>query len=153
MASSIVTQTILFIAVLAMATGLIFGIKAFVDNTQNSIKTQSDEFNNQIGTSFNIELVYFNNNTNETSVFIRNTGQTSIKIEQVDIYINGIRFPRNESNRTIEVLADTEVTDIGVWDPKEAIKIVAKMGLEENKKHTVVVTTPYSGRDSEYFSI
>jgi archaellum component FlaF (FlaF/FlaG flagellin family) len=151
--STIITHVILFIAVISIATGLLMGIKNFADQSESAFNTKKDDFNRQIGTDISIEVVHYNNETNQTSVFVRNTGQTIMKPAQIDVYIDGLRIPRNDTNRTIMVLSDTDTVDVGNWNPKEELKIVVKLWLNENKMHSVIVTTPYETTDTETFSV
>ena len=151
--STVITQVILFIAVLGIVSGLLVSIKNYTDKTEGAFSTKSNEYNQIIRTNIKIEVVQHNNFTNTTWVYVRNTGQTNMKPEQIDVYIDGVRFPRNNSNRTIEVLWDTEIEDVGIWNPKEELLIKAFMWLNENITHDVIITTPYEVRDSESFSI
>lgn len=151
-ASTVVTHMILFIAVLGIATGLLVGLKTFSDNAESSFKTQSDAFQNQIKTSIAIELVHYNNETETTKVYVKNTGETKHRLGEIDVYLNGERIPRNETNRTIGVLSDTERTEEGVWNKKEKILIEIYDALQEEETHEVIVTTPYEGRASETIS-
>lgn len=151
-ASTIVTHMILFIAVLGIASGLLVGLKNFSDNAQSSFNQKSDEFNKQIRTSFEIEVVSYDNNTETTSVYVRNTGETTLKPGTIDIYIDGTRFPRNTTNRTIKVLEDTEQVNPGLWDEAEKLLIKANKKLEDDMTHEVIVTSPYQGRAKKEFS-
>lgn len=152
-ASTAVTQMIMFIAALGIATGLLMGIKAFSDTAEGSFKTQSDGFNNQIKTSIKIELISHDDTEDITSIYAVNRGQTSIKLDDIDVYINGIRFPRSTDNRTIEVIADTETINTGIWDYKEKILIKANMTLNPSISHEATIIGPHGARDDESFSI
>lgn len=152
-ASTVVTHMILFIAVLGIASGLLVGLKNFSDNAESSLKSQSDAFNKQVKTSFDIEVVHYDNNTDTTKVYVRNTGETKHDLDNIDVYIDGYRFPRNTTNRSIEILKDTEKLDPGIWNKKEKILIKAKKEIAEGQTHKVIVTSPYQGRATKTFSI
>jgi len=151
--STVITHVILFIAVLGIASGLLIAIKNYADETEGTFKQKSDEYNKIIKTSIKIEVISYNNASNTTWIYVRNTGQTVMKPSQIDVYIDGLRFPRNDSNRTIEISSDTELENYGFWDPKEQILIKAFSYLDDTVSHEVIVTTPYSVRDSDTFSI
>jgi archaellum component FlaF (FlaF/FlaG flagellin family) len=151
--STIITHVILFIAVISIASGLLIGIKNFADQSESAFNTKKDEFNQQIGTDITIEVIHYNNQTDQTSIFVKNTGLTIMKPSQIDVYIDGLRIPRNDTNRSIAVLSDTDTVDIGFWNPKEELKIVVNLALNENKSHDVIVTTPYETSDTETFSV
>ncbi|MEM4267374.1 MAG: hypothetical protein QXK37_00930 [Candidatus Woesearchaeota archaeon] len=151
--STVTTHVILFIAAISIATGLLFGIKNFSDNAENSFKGKADDFNNKILTSIQIEVVHYDNTTNSTNIYVKNTGRTMLKPEYFDIYIDGVRVPRNDTNRTVEVISDTEIENTGILDPKEELHIVVYRWLDENITHTVIVTTQYDTNDEETFSV
>jgi len=98
-ASTIITHLILFIAVLGIASGLLIVIKNYADQTEGTFTQKSDEYNKVIQTNIKIEVISYKNATNTTWVYIRNTGKTSMKPSNIDIYIDGMRFPRNASSR------------------------------------------------------
>lgn len=151
--STVMTHVILFIAVLGIASGLLITIKNYADQTEGTFKQKSDDYNQIVKTSIKIEVISYNNNSNTTWIYIRNTGQTEMKPAQIDIYIDGVRFPRDNGNRTIEILSDTDLVNIGIWNPKEQLLIKAFKYLNNTITHEVIVTTPYSVSDSETFSI
>lgn len=150
---NISSHLIMFIAVLSVSTLVVGVFNDQMDMTANSIVTQQNWLSQQIKTDISIEVVTFINGTeNQTYIYLENTGATTLDINDVDVYIGGIRIPRNISDRTIEVLADTEVTNTGYWDPKEQVKIRVNKTLEENKTFEVIVATQYGGSDIEEFS-
>jgi archaellum component FlaG (FlaF/FlaG flagellin family) len=152
-ADTIATHLILFIAVIAIATGLLIGIKSFTDNAEVSIKEKGNALNKQIATSFAIEVINYDNIKNETIIYSRNTGTTNMKIEEIDVYLNGIRIPRNISNRTITIIEDTErFNTLDIWDSNEILMIIINKKLEQNSIHELIITTPYNVRISETFS-
>jgi archaellum component FlaF (FlaF/FlaG flagellin family) len=151
--STVVTQMILFIAVLSIATGLVITVKNYADQSESTFKQKSNDNDLVIKTNIKIEVISYNNNTNTTWVYVRNTGQTQMRPEQIDIYIDGERLYRDETNRTIELLSDTDNVNVGIWDQKEQLLIKAFKFLNNTITHEVIITTPYSVRDSETFSI
>jgi len=150
--STVTTHVILFIAAISIATGLLFGMKNFSDNAESTFKMKSDEYNNKIKTGIRIEVISHNNWTNTTNIYVKNTGQTKLDPAKFDIYIDGVRIPRNASNRTIEVIPDTDNVNIGILDPKEAVHIQVFGYLNKDITHEVTVTTQYETRDSDFFS-
>ncbi len=152
-ASTVVTQTILFIAVLTIATGLIIGIKNFSDKTESSLNTQSNAYNELIKTDISIDVVHYDNTTNITTIYARNTGKTKIDPEKVDVWIDGIRIARNTSIRNISVEPDTDRINKGIWDSKEILKITIRKDLNKDEIHEAIVMTPNSVKDSDVFSV
>ncbi len=152
-ASTIIAHIILFIAVLGIASGLVVVIKNYADQTEGVFKDKSNDYDQIIKTSIKIEVISYQNQTDTTWIYVSNTGQTSMKPSEVDVYIDGFRFPRNDTNRSIQVLSDTNTVNKGLWDPKEQILIKAYRHLDDTSTHEVVVTTPYSVRDKDTFSV
>jgi archaellum component FlaF (FlaF/FlaG flagellin family) len=151
--STVVTHLILFIAVLGIATGLIITVKNYIDQTEGTFKEKSNDNDLIIKTNIKIEVISYNNNTNTTWIYVRNTGQSAMKPAQIDMYIDGIRLYRDNTNRTIELLLDTDLINVGIWDPKEQLLIKAFKFLNNTITHEVIIATPYSVSDSETFSI
>jgi len=152
-ASVVMTHVILFIAVLSITSGLLLVIKNYADETEGTFNQKADEYQNIIRTNIKIEVIHYNNETNTTWLYIRNIGQTTLDPDAIDVYIDGVRFPRDIGNRTIEVSADTEQRNIGLWDPKEQVLIKAARTLNDTMSHEAIITTPYGVRDTETFSI
>jgi archaellum component FlaF (FlaF/FlaG flagellin family) len=150
--SVVTTHVILFIAAIGIATGLLFGIKNFSDTAESSINMKADDYNNKIKTSIQVEMISFDEDRNITNVYVRNTGRTMLDPLKMDVYLDGVRIPRNSTNRTIEVTDDTDLINEGIFDPKETIHIAIFGYVDDLRTHDVTVTTPYEVKDSETFS-
>ena len=151
MASTVVTHVIMFIAVISIATGLLVAIKNYADQSEGAFAQKSKEYNQVIKTSIKIDLVHHDSGTNTTWVYVRNTGQTSMYPDDIEIYLDGARIARG--NRTVELVEDAELVSPEVWDPKELLLIKVVKYLNSAAAHEAVVTTPYQVRDTESFSI
>jgi archaellum component FlaF (FlaF/FlaG flagellin family) len=150
--STVASSLIMFIGVLVVSTAMISVFNGYVEKTSDAIIEQQDMITNQLRTSIEIEVISYNNDTNITTAYIENTGSTILKIENIDLFTDGTRIPRDTSNRTIEVLSDTDTVNVGKWDPKESIKVQINKSLEENKTYKFIITTDYNGLDMEEFS-
>lgn len=153
MASDVITQAIMFIAVLSIAAGLLVAFKNYSDETESVFIEKGDKYNQIMQTDIMIDSLHYNNATSTLSIYVRNTGKTVMKTGEVDVYIDNIRLPRLASNRTMEVTADTDNVNIGLWDPKEILLIRAYVTLNNTVSHTAMVMSPYEIRDTEIFSI
>jgi archaellum component FlaG (FlaF/FlaG flagellin family) len=142
----------MFIAAIGIATGLLFGIKNFSDSAESNFVVKKNDFDNKILTALQIEMLHFDNMTNVTSIYIKNTGRTMLDPTRMDVYIDGVRIPRNDTERTISVLPDTDTINSGILDPKETAQIMVFGYLDETMTHEVTVTTQYETKDSEVFS-
>ena len=151
--SSISSHLIMFIAVLSISTVVVGVFNDQMQTTTSSIATQQNWLSQQIKTDIAIEVIDFVNGTeNQTTIHLENTGATILETEHIDIYIGGERIPRGDSNRTIEILSDTEIKNTGKWDPKEQVMIVVNKSLEENATYELIVMSQYGGKDNEEFS-
>jgi hypothetical protein len=65
---------------------------------------------------------------NTTNIIIENTGDLKLHIDEIDVY-QVLRFPRNETNRTIEIISDTDFLDPGLWNRKERVNITLYMQM------------------------
>ena len=147
------SHRIMFIAVISISTLVVAVFSEQIDSTTSSISTQQNWLSNQLKTDITIEVINFvNGSENQTTVYLENTGSTILDIGYIDVYVGGKRIPRNDSNRSIRVLSDTEIKNTGEWDPKEQVEIVFNTTLKENSTYTLLVTGQYGARDTEDFS-
>jgi len=151
MAGTAVTHLIIFIAALGIATGLIIALNNYANETQGAVGTQTDRYNDFILTSISIDVVSYDNETNITHVYVRNTGEKKLKPALVDVYMDGVRISDSMSNRSI--VPDTEMLETGIWNTKEVLHIEVKQFLNSTKEHEVRVITDNSFQDSETFSV
>jgi archaellum component FlaG (FlaF/FlaG flagellin family) len=151
--SDLATQIIMFIAVITVATGLVIAFNSSVTEASNSMKVKTDSLSLTMRTDVTIDMVSYEEASNTTFVYVRNTGKTMLTTNQTDVYLNGFRIPRNESHRTIEVLEDTDNLNIDIWDPTEQILIKIFSELNDTTTHEITVTTEYNTKDTEQFSI
>ena len=151
--SDLASQIIMFIAVITVATGLVVAFNSSVTEASNSMRIRTDSLSLTMRTDVTIDMVSYEDATNTTFVYVRNTGRTMLDINQTDIYLNGLRVPRNSTYRTIEILEDTDVINPGIWDPTEQVLIKIFQELNNTSTHEVTVTTEYNTKDTEKFSI
>lgn len=147
------SQLIMFIAVITIASGIVIAVSSSLQEATNSMTTHTDSLTLSIKTDVTIDIVSHDDNENVTYIYVKNTGKTPLKLNYTDVYLNGFRIPRNDTNRTIEVLSDTDTLNTGVWDPKEEIMIKVFQTLNAATSHKVTITTQYDVQDSEEFSI
>ena len=149
--STLVTNVIMFIAVISLTTAFVAIFKNYVDESTNSINIQSEVISNNLKTDINIITASYSNATEKTTVHVQNTGKTKLDLDYVDVYIDDKFIPRDSSNRTIKVLKSTEIENPGIWDPKEVVEIVVNMNLSRGE-HKIAVATEYGVKDTTTFS-
>ncbi|MBD3203348.1 hypothetical protein GF327_03580 [Candidatus Woesearchaeota archaeon] len=152
-ASTVTTHLIIFIAVMGMVTTAVIMSKSFLDSTITSISVQQKRISDKMESDITIEVINFDNTTNITSVYIRNTGRTKIEPSKMDIYLDSERIPRSKNNRTIHVITDTDSVNAGTFDPGEELLITTNVSVEKHETHTIIVTTEQGIKDEEVFSI
>ena len=149
--STLVTNVIMFVAVISLTTAFVAIFKTYVDESTSSISIQSKVISNNLKIDLNIVTISYDNNTEKITSHIQNTGKTKLDLDYVDVYIDDIFVPRVTSNRTINVLNSTEIENPGIWDPKEVIEINVYMNLSKGT-HKIAVSTEYGVKDSTTFS-
>lgn len=144
------TTIILFIAVMLVSTGVIMSLQTQVTQSQSSMRSQAELLNNQIST--NVDITSANYTGGVTTIYVLNNGKTILDVDNVDVYIDNLFIPRNTSNRTMAVESSTDLTNPGLWDPTEILRIDVTKTLG-NGTHKVKVATQYGSLEQETFSV
>ncbi|MFP4656063.1 MAG: hypothetical protein ACLFNK_00610 [Candidatus Woesearchaeota archaeon] len=151
--SGIASQIIMFIALITIATGLVVVFNTNIREASTSLRIQSNAMALSMRTDVTIDMVSHDQEMNTTHVYVRNTGRTQLNHNDTDVYLDGLRVPRNDTNRTIQLLEDTDQVNEGVWDPSEQILIEIFMPLDETETHEVSIITDHDGRDEKKFTV
>lgn len=149
----IASSLILFISVLILTTGVVVALKQHFDETSNVINEEQKKVIDELKTDITIDLINYRSDDNETDVYVKNTGSTTLDINKIDIYVNNDRIPRNIVNRSIDILSDTEVKNIGYWDNSELIKITVKGYLEALETHVIDIVCENGVKDTYEFTV
>ena len=151
---NVASALILVIAAMTITTGVVVSFKDYYDKTTSSVALTQAKVTQELKTDIAIEIVSFDNTTNTTKIYVKNSGNEKLDIDKVDIYINKNYIPRNSTNRSIEILEDTNIIDDTLWDPKEQVLIqIFNYSLSTTQLHEVTVTTQYGVKDLEEFSV
>ncbi|MEM4260449.1 MAG: hypothetical protein QXG00_04390 [Candidatus Woesearchaeota archaeon] len=154
MAGNVASALILFIASMFLATAVAVTVKTQYDKTTVSMKLEQARLNDELRTDITIDVVKYDSTLNTTDVYVKNTGNKEIDVNDIDVYINKERVPRNESNRTITILSDTMKFNNTLWDPKEVIQIsIYNWSLNTDKLHELSIVTAVDVKDTYEFSI
>lgn len=152
--SNVASALILVIAAMTLTTGVVMSFKDYFDRTKSSVALAQAEITKEIKTSIKIDVIKFENSTNTTKIYVKNSGNQKLDIDKVDVYINKVYIPRNAQNRTIEILSDTVVIDDTNWDPKEQVLIqVFNFSLSKTQINELIITTQFNGKDFEEFTV
>ena len=151
--SGMASQVIMFIAVISVTSILVVVFNGYITDTSNSITIKNDYLVKQLKSDISIDVVSYDSSSDTTLVYVKNTGKIALRTNETDVYLNGLRIPRNESNRTIQVLTDTDPINPGTCDPKEQVLVKAFQRLNSSYSHKVIISAEYEVSDLEEFSI
>lgn len=84
-------------------------------------------------------------NLNVTYVHVKNTANTKINLNTLDIYFPK-RLPRNDTNRTIGLSFD--VIDPGLWNPEEEINITIFKQLQSGVNYSFTISNEFGIKSS-----
>ncbi|MFO7710512.1 MAG: hypothetical protein R6V53_01980 [Candidatus Woesearchaeota archaeon] len=145
---TIAANIIMFISVLILSTAVLGVFKSTIDSSVGSFQSRSDEISNSIRTDITIQSAVYDNVSDEIVVTLKNTGETVLDPQYMDVYVDGFFIPRNAANRTVRVLPSTDTRNSGLFDPREVVEIVVGQELDESH-HYVAVATQYGTRTEE----
>lgn len=146
----IASQMIMLIAVLSASVVIVVAFNNQIAETSSSVETRQNNLDMQLRTDINVELLDYNSTSEQVIFYIKNTGQTRMRISEMSFYINGA-WIANNSDRSIMVLSDTDTINTGIWDPGEVIYGIVNQTLSSDT-HTLRVVTPYLTDETEEFS-
>lgn len=146
--SDVVTQLIMFIAVVTVSVSLIFIFNSQVSESSSALSARQKYMSNQIKTSVVIENAFYSGG--DVVFYVRNVGSTQLYPNQTSVYIDGDRI--STSNLSIEISEDTDTTNTGVFDKGEIMTIQATKTLASDETHQIIIVTQYNGRDVFDFS-
>lgn len=151
---NVASALILFISSITIATGVVLSFQDYYDSTTSSVSLVQAAITQEMKTDIAIEVVDYDNDSNTTKVYVKNSGNQKLDIDKVDVYMDKIYIPRNDTNRSISILTDTNVVDDTLWDPKEQILIeVYNYGLTSTVVHELTVTTQFNVQDTYEFTV
>ena len=150
-AENVISSLILFIAVMALATTTTIVFKNYLDKSSNAVNEQQTRSVDVMKTGMTIASAAYDG-TGTTYIYVKNTGSTRFAENDIDIYLNGLRIPRNETNRTITVTPDTDTKNPSIWDPGEELEIKLYNAFTTASTHTILVATPNGVTTTQEFS-
>lgn len=149
-AENVIASLILFIAVMALATTTTIVFKNYLDKSSGAVNEQQQKSVDIMKTSFEIAIATYDSGT--IRAYVKNTGSTRFDPQDIDLYIDGTRIPRNSGNRTIAVTSDTDTINSGIWDPQEELEIEIYKTHSGSETHELLVATPNGVQDTEEYS-
>lgn len=144
--SGIASSLLIFIAVMTVSASVIIALKGQVDDAQSAISSQKDRIDNELKSDYMIDFANYNSGV--IYLYVRNSGSTIIDNKTLDVYVDNVRIPRNVSNRTLQIAFDSEITDVGIWNPKEVMEIQINYVLQGSTTYTISITSDFGARES-----
>lgn len=116
-AGDAISSMVLFIAVLGISIAVVVGFQQFTADAQTSVKNQQDLLSKKVNTQYIISNFIYDNVTNTSTIYIKNTGETQLGTELFSFFI----ATEYVSSPTI-VNADTGSFS-RVMNPQEVIRV------------------------------
>lgn len=148
-ASTVVSELMFFIAVLGMTTVAILVLSNYVGQTTSAVSTKQRDMINQIQT--NIDITSINATSTVSRIFVKNTGDTDLRIDCIDLFID------NEWNRAFAVKNPNTGaiwSNSTLWAPMQTILLDANhSALSSSTAHSARVVACNGVSDSYLYSI
>lgn len=137
MASVSLSHLVLFIASILIAATVAGTLVTGVDRVSDALSDQSLDTSERIETEISVisdtgsDRLYDGQNV---TILIKNTGKTTLPpdVDRVDILLNGVYIPPDDSNATI-----VDGTSPDVWGPNEVIEVTIDAGELRDGEHRV----------------
>ncbi len=151
--SSIGAFIMLFFSLLIIISTFVLIYSNLVESTNLTYNTQHDRIEHELHTSIEIENISVNTGTtpDTVTIYITNTGTNKIDTDYLDVYIDGMKIPRDNDNRTMSFAPGSTFINPLQWDSGETLKIDVYKDID-NSTHVAQVTTQYSVKDLMTFS-
>lgn len=150
---TVVANVVMFISVLLLATGTIVVFKNVIEDQTASMKVQSDAMSNNIKTNMEITSAAYDNVTEVTTIYVLNSGKTSLDVGYLDVYLDDLFVPRNATWKTLGVESSTHIRNPGYFDPNEILEITLTKKLQNNSIHTVAISGQYGNKEESLISM
>lgn len=134
---TVAANMIFFIAILTVSAGVIFYMNAYATETSHAISVQQKRISDEIRTSMSIDDVSYNNVTDVLTVYVRNNGETNIRLDGISLHVSGERISSSDYDVSIE--EDTLIGSLDIWQPQEVIKIQTTKTLSGGNHHVRIV--------------
>lgn len=139
--STIIANLIIFVAVMGMAAATVFVFKTLIDDSTNAAASENKRTVEVLKTDFTIAAASYDG-AGTVYVYVKNTGKAAFDPDDMDIYIDDMRVPRNASNRTVGVTVDTDTLNFGTWDEAEELEFNVFLTYSVPETHSVAVWAP-----------
>lgn len=146
---NVAAQIIFFVAVIMIAATVVILANDQLQENAQAYKSQSERLSEELRSDITITSLYYNDTSNELTVYVQNTGKTKMQVNLTDLYVNSLRIPY--ADRTVTIEADTDVGSSLIWDPSEIIRIQSTQNLD-NSIHTIRIVSSLGAADQDTVS-
>jgi archaellum component FlaG (FlaF/FlaG flagellin family) len=146
----VASQAILFIAVISASAVLIIAFQTQLSDSASTASIKQKALSEQLKTEIIIESVSYNITAENTSVYVKNIGKTSIKPQQISVYVDD-QWTAN-TTRSQTLVSDTNTINPTIWDPNEVLLVVVNQELDTDLTHSIAIATPYGTREEYEFT-
>jgi len=143
--ATVAAQIILFTTLIYAATVLVISIKDYSLTATDSFDQKHELSLDELKTDIDIQsIIYVAGNI---SISVKNSGKTILKLDYIDVYVNGTRIPRNDTNRTISMNSTSDLFNPGLWDPDEYLNIYVNETIATGL-YRIDILTQHQGKDA-----
>lgn len=148
----IAASTIMFITVLSAATLVALTFNNYASSANSAITARQQFMASQLRTDITIEHIVYDSLEEQIRLYVRNTGDTSLRLDQISAYIADKRIEFGSSDASISIAPDTDLINPGIWDPSEIAVIQVNQSVSSSI-HKAIVMTPYGVSAQKDFSV
>ncbi|MFP4403309.1 MAG: hypothetical protein ACLFPJ_03090 [Candidatus Woesearchaeota archaeon] len=151
-ASNIISFVMLFfIIIIIISTTLMIYSTIIQSNDAINEKQEKNLLMSQTSIKItNITYTYLEEDKDLIEIFVKNVGSKKLNFDETEVYINGIRIPRDTNNRTINIINENTINP-QLWDPNEIIRIDVFMDILDENNYAIV-STEYGIKHNYFFS-
>lgn len=146
--STVAAHFLLFIVTVTLVMSIVDSMVNYVDDMNASLRQKVNLVSRRIETD--IEIISVDYSSPTLTIYIQNTGDTTIEHNKTDLYLDGQRLDRSLVNKTLE--SDTDVYNPGFFDASEVLKVNYTEVLSGGG-HYLIFSTPEGVKDQESFSV
>lgn len=143
----VVSTLIMFIAIVGLSTGVVISFQQYIGETQNSMNVQNDISSNKLKTMLSISSIDYNSTSQELYLYIKNIGETTLRPERFDLFINDdftLNFTSAQPsdftiNKTLLMPQETVVIikQIPLSSGSNKVKVVSEYGVGEENSFNI----------------
>jgi archaellum component FlaF (FlaF/FlaG flagellin family) len=125
---TVASYMVFFFAVILLVGSMVTIYSSMVDSSNLAYAFQQERVQQLTQTIIQIDGVAYV--PGELHVNATSRGSNRLRTEFLDLYVDGMRIPRSELNRTIQFAAGSTAVNPLLWDPYETLEITIYINLD-----------------------